>query len=398
MTDFSTIDMIDPETHAGDPWAFYEELREKHPLHYDAQNKLWTVSRYDDIVWVAKQPELFTSMEGNRPGLPYDGSFIHLDGKKHTERRGLIFRRFSPTAIRTLEGHIRDVAVKLFDRAEAKGGEIDFVEEVAARLPMHIIAEMCGIPEEHHDVCRHYLDTFCKGGNGPTHVTEEVNEAFYAWAAIHFELVMERTMAPKDDLLSVWIQADQLEKAPFDEENMLFEHTMMIVGGSETTRNVISGGLEQLIKHPEQLAWLRANPDGIPNAVEEMIRWVTPFVSMSRTVTRDVEWQGKTLRQHDEIMMCYPPANRDPRKFDDPYTFDIRREFKSPPISFGYGAHFCIGARLARAEAKIVFEELLKRWDRFELAAEPVRNRSSFMRGILEMPLRYQTAAAHAAK
>jgi len=398
VTDFSTIDMIDPETHAGDPWDFYEELREKHPLHYDAKNKLWTVSRYDDIVWVAKQPELFSSTEGNRPGLPYDGSFIHLDGKKHTERRSLIFRRFSPSAIRKLEGHIRDVTVRLFERAESMGGEIDFVEEVSARLPMHIIAEMCGIPEEHHDVCRRYLDTFCKGGNGPIHVTEEVNEAFYAWAAIHFELVMERTMAPKDDLLSVWIQADQLEQAPFDEENMLFEHTMMIVGGSETTRNVISGGLEQLIKHPEQLAWLRENPDGIPNAVEEMIRWVTPFVSMSRTVTRDVEWQGQTMKKHDEIMMCYPPATRDPRKFDDPYTFDIRREFKSPPISFGYGAHFCIGARLARAEAKIVFEELLKRWDRFELTAEPVRNRSSFMRGILEMPLRYEAVTARAAK
>lgn len=396
--DYTTVDMIDPETHAENPWDFYEQLREEHPLHWDEANRLWTVSRYDDIVWVAKQPKLFTSTEGNRPGLPYDGSFIHLDGKAHTERRGLIARRFSPSAIRRLEGHIRDVTVQLLERAEAMGPEIDFVEEVAARLPMHIIAEICGIPPEHHDTCRHFLDTFCKGGNGPTHITEEVNEAFYGWAAVHFELAMEREMEPKDDLLSVWIQADKLAHAPFDEENLLFEHTMMIVGGSETTRNVISGGLEQLIRHPEQLAWLRENPDGIPNAVEEMIRWVTPFVSMSRTVAEDVEFRGKTLKKHDEIMMCYPPANRDPRKFTDPFTFDIRRDFTVPPISFGYGAHFCIGARLARTEARIVFEELLKRWDRFEMTEAPTWTRSSFIRGITRFPLRYTSLRAQAAK
>jgi cytochrome P450 family 142 subfamily A polypeptide 1 len=391
------IDMIDPETHADNPWRFYDWLREEHPLHYDEANKLWTVSRYDDIVYVAKNSELFHSREGNRPGLPYDGSFIHLDGKQHHERRGLLRKRFGPSGIKRLEGHIRDVCGKLIDDVAARG-ECEFVEDIAAKLPMAIIAEMTGIPEKHHNTCRRYLDIFCTGGNGPTHVTEEVNEAFYAWAAIHFELVMERTIAPKDDLLSLWIAADNLTEAPFDEENMLFEHTMLLVGGSETTRNVITGGLEQLLKHPEQLAWLREHPEGLPNAVEEMLRWTTPFVSMSRTATQDVEWQGKTIKKHDEIMMLYPAANRDPRKFVDPYTFDIHRDFKTPPISFGYGAHFCIGARLARTEARILFEELFNRWGHIEARGEPVFSRSSFMRGIHAFELGFTPVRAEAAK
>lgn len=388
------LDLLDPETHAGNPWQLYEWLREEAPRYYDSINKVWCFSRYDDIVAVARDPKTFTSMEGNRPGLPYDGSFIHLDGKKHTERRGLIFQRFGPKAIRKLEDHIRAVVVDLLDEMEPGS---DFVESVAAKLPMRIIAEMCGVPVEHHDTVRHYLDTFCLGGNGPKHVTEEVNEAFYGWAAIHFELAMERQLEPKDDLLSIWVQADDLKHAPFDEENLLFEHTMLIVGGSETTRNVITGGLYELIQRPEDLAWLREHPEGIGNAVEEMLRWVTPFVSMSRTATKDVDFDGTAIKDGDEVMMLYPAANRQPDKFPEPYTFDIRRNFDTPSLSFGYGKHFCIGARLARTELRILFEEVLKRWDHLELPAEPTWARSSFIRGITEMPLRFEVRADQAA-
>ncbi len=394
------LDLIDPETHAGNPWPLYERLREEDPIHFDEANRLWCVSRYDDIVRVARDPKTFSSLDGNRPGLPSDGSFIHLEGKAHAERRGLIRSLFGPKEIRKLEDHIRDAAVELIE-AVAHQGTTNFVEDIGARLPMRIIAEMCGIPREHHDTVRHYLDIFCKGGNGPIHVTEEVNEAFFAWAGIHFEMVMERQIAPKDDILSLWMASDELKHAPFEEENLLFEHTMLIVGGSETTRNVITGGLYELMKHPEDLAWLRENPEGIPNAVEEMLRWVTPFVSMSRTLTKDVDFDGHMMREGDEIMMLYPAANRQPDKFENPYTFDIHRKFDTPVLSFGYGRHFCIGARLARTELRIVFEELLKRWDSIALDGEPTWARSSFIRGITAMPLRFtvaDTAVALASK
>ena len=149
--------------------------------------------------------------------------------------------------------------------------------------------------------------------------------------------------------------------------------------------------------HPEQLAWLREHPEAIPNAVEEMVRWVTPFVSMSRTATRDVEMHGQTIREGDEIMMLYPAANRQPDRFPDPFQFDIRREFKHQNLSFGYGPHFCIGARLARAEARIVFEELFPRVDELRLTAEPTWTRSSFMRGITSLRLGYRPRVAEAA-
>ena len=159
---------------------------------------------------------------------------------------------------------------------------------------------------------------------------------------VHFELVMERTLEPKDDLLSLWIQSSDLQHAPFDEENMLFEHTMMLVGGSETTRNVITGGLYQLLKQPEDLAYLREHPEAVDNAVDEMLRWVTPFVSMSRTASRDVDFDGTLIRQGEEVMMLYPAANRQPDKFENPHTFDIHRRFRQPSLAFGFGKHLSL--------------------------------------------------------
>lgn len=396
MTD-RVIDLLDPETHADNPWPLYEWMREEAPLYFDAENGVWCVSRYDDIIRVARDPKTFTSVEGNRPNLPYDGSFIHLDGKGHHERRNLLKERFGPTGIKRIEGHIRDVCVELIERVLDQG-ECEFIEDIAAPLPTQIIAEMTGIPKDQHDTVRHHLDIFCKGGNGPKHVTDEVNTAFYAWAEIHFNQVMERMVEPKDDVLSLWIQSTDLKHAPFDEENLLFEHTMLMVGGSETTRNAISGGLYELIQHPEQLAWLEQNPQGIPNAVEEMLRWSTPFVSMSRTATKDVEWYDQTIKEGQEIMMLYPAGNRDPSKFTDPYTFDIHREFTSQSLSFGYGPHFCLGARLARAEARILLEEIFGRMDNLHITQEPVLSRSSFIRGIKSMGLGFSRRQRMASK
>jgi len=386
-----SINLLDPDTHSGDPWPLYTWLREEAPLYWDEQSELWCVSRYDDIVAVARDPETFTSTEGNVPKMPSDGSFINLDGRAHTQRRGLVKHLFTSKAVAKLEDHIRDATTALIDRVIADGS-CDFVDHIAAPLPVQIIAEMTGVPAEWHGPLREWIDVFMHGGNGPSYVTEEVNEAFINFGGLHMMLVDERIAEPQDDLLSMWVQAE-FDGRKLDEHELLFEHTMFIIGGSETARNAISGGVYMLAQRPEQRRYLLEHPEAIPGAVEEAIRWVTPFIRMSRTATRDVQMRGKTIKAGDEIIMLYPAANRDPRKFDDPDRFDVRRAFHSKSLSFGYGAHYCIGAFLARAEMRIMLEEMLRRMPDWEVAREPTWVRSCFMRGLKKLPLRFSPGA-----
>jgi cytochrome P450 len=233
-----------------------------------------------------------------------------------------------------------------------------------------------------------WLDVFVAGGNGPTHVTEEVNEAFINFGALHMMMVDERRIEPKDDLLSLWINAE-IDGVKLDEDQLLFEHTMMMIGGSETARNAMTGAVHAMATHPKQRELLRDNPSLSANAAEEAIRYVTPFVRMSRTATRNTELLGQPIYKGDEIIMLYPPANRDPRKFDNADQFDVQREFKAKSVSFGYGRHFCLGAMLARAEVRIALEQLMARMPDFELAGEPVYTVSSFIRGIRSLPIKF---------
>jgi cytochrome P450 family 142 subfamily A polypeptide 1 len=381
------IDLLDPDTHGPDALEVYDWLREHAPMYWDPINEIWCVSRYDDVIAVSRDPDTFTSSQGNLPKMPPDPSFINTDGHIHRIRRGAIQHLFSPRAIAKLESHVRDATHELID-AIIETGAAEFVNDVAAPLPMRIVGEMTGIPAEFHDDVRAWLDVFGSGGDGPTAVTEEVNEAFLKFGGLHMMLVEERLAEPKDDLLSLWIHTE-FDGQKLDDEALLFEHTMLVFGGSETTRNVISGGLEMLARHPDQRALLLARPDLIPNAVEEMVRWVSPFVRMSRTATRDAELGGVTIREGEEILMLYPAANRDPRKFDHPERFDVAREFKNKPISFGYGRHFCLGAHLARMEARVVLEAVLARMPDFQLTATPEWTRSSFVRGPRNLPLAF---------
>ena len=180
------------------------------------------------------------------------------------------------------------------------------------------------------------------------------------------------------------------------DDQLLFEHVLLLVGGSETTRNAIAGGLEMLMEHPEQLEWLREHPEGLDNAVWEILRWTTPFIAFARTACRDVELHGQTIEEGQMICMLYPAANRDPRRFDDPDRFDVRREFPNRPVSFGYGAHYCLGAALAQKEVRVVLEEVLKRLPVFRRkpGTKTEYIESSFIRGIKHLPVLAQIAEA----
>jgi cytochrome P450 family 142 subfamily A polypeptide 1 len=381
---FENVDMCDPKTH-DDPWEMLDYFREEEPLYWDPHNEVWYVFRYDDIVTVARDPEVFTSTEGNRPNLPPDPSMIHQDGDSHRKQRGLVAQGFSPKYIRSLEPKVRDF-VDEFIGARLATGEMEVVAHLAAALPMRIIGVMLGVPTEKHTTVLHWIDKFLQGGQGPVYVDDDVNEAFGAFCEHHEEMIAERGESPEgDDLLSRWMRAE-LEGEKLNEEQLLFEHTLLNVGGAETTRSAIAGGLLELARNPEQFQYLADHVDDrevIENACEEIIRWVTPFHNMFRTATRDVEMHGKVIKAGQMVGMQYPAANRDPRHFPNAYTFDVKREWPTKHIAFGYGSHFCLGSSLARIELRVTLEQVLRQLQnlRVKPGTEPKWVSSSFVRG-----------------
>jgi cytochrome P450 family 142 subfamily A polypeptide 1 len=206
-----------------------------------------------------------------------------------------------------------------------------------------------------------------------------------------------RSRPPADDLMSILVHAE-LDGERLDDESLYMESLLILIGGDETTRHVISGGMQQLLHHPDQLRALAADPSGIPTAVEEMLRWVTPIQNMMRTAAEDAEVGGHRVREGDRLLLLYPSGNRDERVFDDPFAFDTRRD-PNPHLAFGgYGAHFCLGNALARLELRVMFEELLRRLPGIEPASgdHPPIRRANFVVGIDELPVRFPPAAVEA--
>jgi cytochrome P450 family 142 subfamily A polypeptide 1 len=224
-------------------------------------------------------------------------------------------------------------------------------------------------------------------GGGPRYFTPEVTPAIEAFMGRAQSLIEARRAEPRDDLISILV-ADAAASGRSDPA-LQMEALLLLNGGSDTTRHVIAGGMLALLQHPEHLAWLRANPDAIPTAVEELVRWVTPLLNMRRTSTRDTELHGCKIAEGDEILLMYAAANRDERVFDEPQRLDIRRR-PNPHIAFGFGTHFCLGASLARLELRVVFEELLARLPDLSLAPdfEPTWVPNAFTRGLRELPVR----------
>lgn len=391
---FADADLMSIDLHSDDPWDLYAWMQDEEPLFRDHGNELWAVTRYEDVVFVSRRTDLFCSGQGVIPKLGTDiwpdEAMINLDGAAHTKQRGLVSKGFSPSRIAQMEGRIAEVVELLIDRMEPRG-EADLVEDFARPLPFRIIADMLGYADEDVDKVLDWTDTYVQGGSGPDHVTEEVVDAFANFAEFHEELLAEKKACPGHDLLSTWLKAE-LEGEKLSEDKMMYEHNLLLVGGSETTRSAISMGMQALMEHPEQMQWLTANVDDdeiLTAAVEEMFRWSCPFVRMRRTLTQDVELHGKTMKEGDEIIMLYPAANRDPRIFKDPHTFDIRRNNDRPSLSFGIGKHYCLGASLARLDTRLAVRGLLKRLPGMQVAGPGVRARSCFVRSQTSLPVRW---------
>jgi cytochrome P450 family 142 subfamily A polypeptide 1 len=386
------IDLLDGRFYARAPFGAWAWLRRNAPVYYDEPRGVWGVALHEDVQRVSKDPERFCSSGSSRPDAPAIPSMINMDDPLHKRRRNLVNRGFTPRRVADHEPRIRAICRELIAKVLPKG-RCDFVAEIAAPLPMIVIGDMLGVEPADRDRLLHWSDELIEGTSSSA--SEEVRaaaaRAFVDYMTYHREVVADRRKSPRDDLVSVLVHGE-IDGERLDDDALLQESLLILVGGDETTRHVISGGMAALIANPDQRVLLAREPARIPVAVEEMLRWVTPIQNMNRTATEDVELRGQHIRKGDKVVLLYPSANRDERVFADPDRFDVTRD-PNPHLAFGgYGTHHCLGASLARLELKVMFEELLAALPALELATDaPLSLRpSNFIVGIQSMPVVFE--------
>lgn len=388
------IALLDGTFYANDPFPHFDWMRAHAPVYRDEAGGVWGITRHADVMQLSKRPELFCNGGSSRPDAPPIPSMINLDGTAHRRRRAVVSRGFTPRRVQEHAPRIRAICADLIERSRAHGGVFDFVAAIAAPLPMIVIGDLLGVDPADHDRLLRWSDDLISGlsSSAPIDALVAAQQAFVEYAEYHRAVVADRRARPRqDDLMSILVHAE-IDGERLDGEALLQESLLILVGGDETTRHVISGGMYALLRHPEQRERLAREPQRLPLAIEEMLRWVTPIQNMNRTATQDVTLHGETIRAGDKVLLLYPAANRDPEVFADPYRFDIARE-PNPHVAFGgYGAHFCLGASLARLELLIMFEELLARAPDLELASDepPPRRPSNFIVGIEHLPVRFR--------
>jgi len=385
------IHLLDGRFYAGDPHRHFDWMRAHAPVYWDEASQLWGITRHPDVMEISKQPGTFCSGASSRPDAPPVASMINLDAPAHRRRRALVSTGFTPRRVADHEAKVRGICNELLDRATALG-TLDFVREVAAPLPMIVIGDLLGVAPEDRDMLLRWSDELLSGlsATATPEAKEAVGRAFSEYYAYHRAVVADRRSRPlQDDLMSILVHAE-IDGERLDDEALLQDSLLILVGGDETTRHVLSGGLYALLVNPDQYRRLLDDPSLVPTAVEEMLRWVTPIQNMNRTATREVELRGQAIRAGDKVLLLYPAANRDETVFPEPHRFDVGRN-PNPHVAFGgYGAHFCLGASLARLELRVMFEELIRRRLTFELTRDepPALRPSNFVVGIESLPVR----------
>jgi len=380
------IRLLDPAFYA-DPQSLFAWMRREAPVYWDDATGIWGIARYRDIMTIARDWETYCSGKGSRPDSSVP-SMINTDPPDHNLRRRIVSAGFTPRRVEDHEPYLRRKVGELID-AVAQQGHCDFVRDVATPLPMYMIGELMGLPEADHAKLLEWSDIFATGGK---ELTDEVARAGAAYVEYIMRIANDRRGGGGEDLVSLVVDAE-IEGRRFDDNDIIHETLLILVGGDETTRHVISGGLEILLKHPEQWEALRADRSLLPSAVEEMLRWVTPIQNMNRTATRDVTLAGQTIRECDRMLLLYPSANRDESVFDDPFRFDIRRTPNEHLAFGGFGRHHCLGAQLARLELRVLFDELLDRLPDIALAdpgATHPRRRGNFVLGLESLPVVFE--------
>ena len=377
----------DPQFHAGDPFPAFRRLRAEAPVYWHPIPGFWTLTRHEDVVAVSRDPATFCSSRGillsdiERPVMPRQ-SIIYIDPPEHAKYRKLVQPAFSPGRLRAIEDHIT-VTVRELVATIADNGPSDFIDAFAAPLPLLVIADMLGVPGSDRERFKRWSDAIIEAGTQPTaeNMAQSVELLEYFGGVI-----AQRRARPGDDLISVLVHSE-IDGERLEEFDLLMFCMTLLVAGNETTRNLLSHGALALATYPEQRALLAREPSLMPRAIEEMLRWGSPVASFMRMATRDTELRGTPIREGDRLLMLYAAANRDDAVFGaDAEEFRVERD-ASRHVAFGFGEHFCLGAQLARMEARIAFAQLLECFERWELAGTVERLPSLFMRGIVHLPL-----------
>lgn len=396
------IDLTDPDLYAhGDPHAVWRYLRANAPVYFHPQRRgpgFWVMTKHGDVRLVSRDTRSFISSGGTSTmdlertesaSLDYQlmqGTLVISDPPRHTHLRSLVNKAFTPQAIALLEPFVRDVVGGLLDGVVAQGG-CDFAAEVAARLPFTVICEMLGIPEADRAGLFAGLQPLMASQlemaeGSPVGIAAAMGIVDYLERA-----VSERGYEPREDMISGLVAAE-VDGSRLSSADVLAMCILLFIAGSETTMNALSGGMLALIETSTEWERLR---EGAPmaTAVEEVLRWTSPTtVSMVRTATRDIELRGNTIKAGDKVTLWYGSADRDEEVFGDPDCFDVTRE-PNDHLAFGFGAHFCLGAGLARLEIRVLLEELLARARSVELAGPPMRLRSNIFTGLERLPVSF---------
>jgi cytochrome P450 family 142 subfamily A polypeptide 1 len=361
-------------------------LREHAPVYWDDATGIWGIAGHADIMHVSKHWQDYGSGQGSRPDN-VTPMMINFDPPEHAKRRGIISAGFTPRRVQDHEPFLRRKVGELLDGVIERG-ECDFVRDVATPLPMYMIGELMGLPEADHEMLLRWSDLFATGGD---EVREEVFTAVQDYAGYIQRHIAERRGGDGEDLVSLAVNAE-LDGRSLSDTDLVFETMLVLVGGDETTRHVISDGLEALLRHPDQMQALRADPSKLPIAIEEMLRWSTPIKNMNRTAQRDLMLGGQPIREGDRMLLLYPSGNRDATVFDEPFRFDSTRRPNEHLAFGGYGRHHCLGAQLARLELRVLFEEVLLRLPDLHLSdadAPLVRRRGNFVLGLESLPVAF---------
>ncbi len=389
-----------PEVKAN-PYPYYTHLRRHAPVFQVKDAGFWAVSRYDDVLYVLKNPQLFSStillaaLLGDLNPVPEAANLIASDPPVHNRLRKLANRAFTPRLIATLEPRLRQITKELLSAIESQG-KFDLVHDLSTPLPVIAIAEILGVEPAHRTDFKRWSDDIVHAANGVSGEEREHAQQSVTEFRTYFQDVIEvRRAAPRNDLISALVKAEEEEQMLTSGE-ILSLTTLLLIAGNETTTNLIGNAVLALLEHPETLARVESDPSLIPQVIEETLRYDGPVHGIFRQATQDVELVGTMIPAGALVFPLFASADRDENKFPNPDQFDITRSTEGH-IAFGFGIHFCLGAPLARLEAKIVLQEMLGRFQHLKQKEEDVtRIDSFFLRGLKTLPLTFDTIAAAA--
>jgi cytochrome P450 len=393
--DVSDSELFETDTH----WGYFERLRKEAPVHYCTESAFgpyWSVTRYHTVVHVEKAPEIFSSAKSivvgdPDPSFPLEAGFITTDGPKHDAHRKVVQPVASPRNLVVLEPLIRTRVREILDGLPV-GETFDWVDTVSIELTTGMLATLFDFPYEERRKLTFWSDmaTASPEQVGSADATEEERRAALMQCLEEFTVLWKERVdkAPGERLDFVSALANADATRGMDPMEYLGTLILLIVGGNDTTRNSITGGVVALNEHPAEYQKLRERRELIPNMVSEIIRWQTPLAHMRRTATRDTEIAGRKIAKGDKVVMWYVSANRDDAVFERPNELLIDRENARQHLAFGIGVHFCMGSRLAEMQLRVLWEETLARFRQVEVVGDPVRVRSNFVKGYSRLPVR----------